>query len=64
MKYFKISELIYLVIAVLSIIKVFTDWNIDRESTYKFIFFGAVSLFMFFFRRHFRKKFNQRKDEQ
>lgn len=64
MKYFKISEFIYLGIAILSFIKVFTDWSIDREGTYKFIFFGAVSIFMFFFKRHYRKKFNQRKNQE
>jgi len=62
MKYFRISEIIYLVIAVISFIKVFTEWEPNRNKAYLFLVFGIFSTGMFFFRRHYRKKFNQRKN--
>ena len=60
MKYFKLFEIAYLVIAVVSVYEVVVEWNADRSRAYLFLFFAVVSLFMFFFRRGFRKKFENR----
>lgn len=60
MKYFKIFEIAYLVIAVVSVYEIFTEWNVDRNRAYLFMFFAVFSLFMFFFRRRYRKKFQNR----
>ena len=61
MKYYKISEFIYFSIFCISFYQTFSIWNIDRERAYIFLLFGIISLGMFFFRRHYRKKFSKRK---
>ena len=61
MKLYKISEFLYIVIATVSLIEVITLWDIQRDKAYLFIGFAALSIFMFLFRRKYRKKFNSRK---
>ena len=61
MKLYKISEFLYAVIAIISIIEVITLWDIQRDKAYLFIGFAVLSIFMFLFRRKYRKKFNSRK---
>ncbi len=58
MRSFIISEIIYWVIAVISIISVFQYWSINRQKAYIFAFFGILSVFMAMFRRYFRKKYS------
>jgi hypothetical protein len=60
-KILKYTEYLYLIVAIVSIYQVATLWSVDRDETYMFIFFAVVSLGMFFFRRNYRKKFEQRK---
>jgi O-antigen ligase len=60
MKYFKIFEIAYLVIAIVSLYEVVVAWNEERNRAYMFLFFALFSLFMFFFRRNYRKKFENR----
>lgn len=57
------TEYLYLGVFVFSLYRIFTDWNIDRQNAYLFIFFAVVSIGMFLFRRNFRKKFEQRKQD-
>lgn len=64
MKYSKIFEIVYLVIAVVAAVEVVQLWNTDRNRAYIFVVFALVSTGMFFFRRHFRKKFQDRNREQ
>ncbi|WP_340199873.1 DUF6526 family protein [Ascidiimonas sp. W6] len=64
MRFFKIFEIVYFVIAGISIYEVVTNWSADRNRAYIFIVFAVVSIFMFFFRRHYRKKFQQRKNQE
>lgn len=64
-KILRYTEYLYLIVAVFSIYRVYTDWNTDRSMAYIFIFFAVVSIGMFLFRRNYRKKFEQRsKDNQ
>ena len=61
MKYSNISEYIYLFIAIF----IFCDLLFFKSSVLenKFLIgFGLLSLFMYFFRRYFRIKFNNRKN--
>ena len=60
-KILKYTEYLYIAVAAFSIYRIYTDWNIDRQSAYLFIFFAIVSSGMFFFRRNYRRKFEQRK---
>tara|TARA_R110000850_G_scaffold254614_1_gene380157 strand:- start:44705 stop:44905 length:201 start_codon:yes stop_codon:yes gene_type:complete len=57
---YKIFEYAYLVMFVLSAIAVITNWNSDRDRAYLFLFFGVVAIFMYFFKRNFRKKIEKR----
>ena len=61
MKFYKISEFLYVVIAAISLIEVITLWDIQRDKAYLFIGFAALAIFMFLFRRKYRKKFKNRK---
>ncbi|TLF46940.1 hypothetical protein FEK29_03995 [Maribacter aurantiacus] len=64
-KILRYTEYLYILVAVFSIYRVYTDWNTDRSMAYIFIFFAVVSIGMFLFRRNYRKKFEQRsKDNQ
>ncbi len=61
MKYSNISEYIYLFISIF----IFCDLLFFKSSVLenKFLIgFGLLSLFMYFFRRYFRIKFNNRKN--
>ncbi|MBT8292419.1 MAG: hypothetical protein KJN70_04030 [Eudoraea sp.] len=60
-KILRYTEYLYLVVAIISVYKIIELWNIDREGTYIFIFFGIVSIGMFIFRRNYRKRFEKRK---
>ncbi|WP_298487550.1 hypothetical protein [uncultured Maribacter sp.] len=62
-KILRYTEYLYLIVFFFSVYRVFTDWTIDKNSAYLFIFFAAVSLGMFFFRRNYRRKFEQRKQD-
>lgn len=57
---YKIFEYAYLVMFVLSAVAVITNWNSDRDRAYLFLFFGVVAIFMYFFKRNFRKKIEKR----
>lgn len=59
-KILKYTEYLYILVAVFSIYRIFTDWSTERTMAYFFIFFAIVSIGMFLFRRNYRKKFEQR----
>ncbi len=60
-KILRYTEYLYLIVAVISIYKIFDSWNVERDKSYMFIFFAIVSMGMFLFRRNYRIKFEQRK---
>lgn len=64
MKFLRITQYIYLIVAVLSIAKVIEIWNEDRTRAYFFVGFAVISLFMFFFRKRYAKKFEERKNQE
>ncbi len=61
MKLYKISEFLYIVITIVSLFEAITLWNVQSDKAYLFIGFATLSIFMFLFRRNYRKKFNNRK---
>lgn len=61
MKAYRISEVLYIVIAVISIKEAYVLWSVRPEKAYLFLGFAALAVFMYFFRSHYRKKFNRRK---
>jgi len=52
----KIFEYGYLVIAVVFSVETILNWNTDRERAYMLAGFSILVVFMYFFRRRFRKK--------
>jgi positive regulator of sigma E activity len=62
-KFFKYTEYIYLIIGFLSLNVIYSNWNIDKERAYLFIFFAIISFGMFLFRRTYRKKFDKRQQD-
>lgn len=61
MKLYRISEVLYLVIAVISLFEAYKLWSIRPEKAYLFLGFTALAVFMYFFRKRYREKFNNRK---
>lgn len=59
-RYAKYREWLYAVTGVFSLYKVVTLWRVDQSRAYLFLFFLVLSIGMFFFSRHFRKKFENR----
>ncbi|MBC8755424.1 hypothetical protein H2O64_12105 [Kordia sp. YSTF-M3] len=61
MKVLSYTKYLYLLVAILSIYKIIETWSSVKKIDYMFVAFAVVSLFMFFFRRHYEKKFEDRK---
>lgn len=61
MKFSKFFEVAYLVVAVFFIYESVRIWETERSRAYVFIFLSVIAVFMFFFRRRFRKKYEDRK---
>ena len=59
-KIYKLFEYFYFVMAAFSLYLVTTHWADIRGRAYMFIFFAIVAVFMFFFKRNFRKMTEQR----
>lgn len=60
MKFFKYFEFAYLFIAAFFLFETVRIWNSERNRAYLFLFFVVIAIFMFFFKRRFRKKFEKR----
>lgn len=57
-----IFEYLYLVVAGLSIYKLVTEWGNEELNTWLFIAFAIIGVFMFFFKRAFRKRMEKRQN--
>ena len=64
MKNYKISEILYWVVALIASYESFSQWDVNRQKAYIFIGFALLSIFMALFRRHFRKKFKNRQNPE
>jgi hypothetical protein len=60
MKYLKYTQYIYLVAAIIFGIRAAEVWDNDQNQSYLYIGITVLSVFMFFFRRRFAKKFEDR----
>jgi len=63
-KYFKFFEIAYLVIAIIFIVETFMRWNSDRNKAYIFLAFSIMAVFMYFFRKKYRKRFEKQERKQ
>ncbi|WP_203295512.1 hypothetical protein [Luteirhabdus pelagi] len=62
-KIYRLFEYVYVAMALFSIYLVWSNWETNRSRAYIFAFFAVVAIFMFFFKRHFRKKIENRSDK-
>ncbi len=60
MKLLQFLQYAYLIFAVLFLYDAISKWNTDRNGAYISLFFVAIAVFMFFFRKKFRKRFQDR----
>ena len=58
-KYFKLFEIAYLVIAVLFAVESILRWNSEPNKAYIFLAFAVLAVFMYFFRKKYRKRFQK-----
>jgi uncharacterized membrane protein len=56
MKILNFFQYAYLIFAVMFIYKAVSVWSEDSGRAYLMLFFAAMAIFMFFFRKRFRKK--------
>ena len=59
-KVYRFFEYAYLIFAAFFAYEAVNKWNTERNQAYLFIFIAAVAIFMFFFKRNFRKKIEER----
>jgi len=60
MKFFKYFEFAYIAFAIFFIIEAIRTWEYSQGRAYLYLFFSALAVFMFFFRRRFRNKIEQK----
>lgn len=63
-KIYQLFEYFYLVMAAFSAYLVYENWTDNRNRAYLFLFFMVVAVFMFFFKRNFRRKFEAHQKDQ
>ncbi|MAO09169.1 MAG: hypothetical protein CL596_10695 [Alteromonas sp.] len=63
-KIYRIFEYAYIAMAIFSVYLVVTNWETNRGRAYIFAFFAVVAVFMFFFKRRFRKNMEKRNQDQ
>ena len=59
----KFFQYLYLIFFGLLTYEGINQWNDNRNRAYSMFFLAAVALFMFFFRKKFRKRFEDRRKE-
>ena len=60
MGYLKYTQYVYLIAAVFFAVKAFQGWHEDTDEHFLFIGIAVLAVFMFFFRRKFAAKMNDR----
>jgi uncharacterized membrane protein len=59
----KIFQYAYLVIAVVFVYEAIISWNTDRNRSYFTLFFAVLAVFIYFFRKRYYKKFEDRRKQ-
>ncbi|NLN25859.1 MAG: hypothetical protein GX163_09495 [Bacteroidetes bacterium] len=63
-KFARFFEYFYIVAGVFFTYETIVLWNSDRPKAYLFLFFAILAIFMFFFRRNFRRRVEKRMNEK
>ncbi len=64
MKYLKFTQYVYLIAAIFFVYKALEVWSTNSDDHLLFIGLAVLSVFMFFFRRHYAKKFEARNNSK
>lgn len=64
MNYLKYTQYVYIVAAIFFIYKAIEIWRNDDDQHWLFLGIAVLSIFMFFFRRKFAQKFENRDPKQ
>lgn len=64
MKFYKYFSYAYLIFAVIFIFEAIRQWKTEPQRAYLSLFFVIVAVGMFFFKRHFRNKYDNNKQDQ
>ena len=62
-KIWKFFQYGYLMVAIICLIEGVIRWSSDRQRAYLFLGFAFFITLVFFFKRHFRKKVEQRNSQ-
>ncbi len=57
MKFFKFFEYAYLAIMIFFIYQAYAEWGQEGGRSILYLLFAGAAIFMFFFKRNFRKRF-------
>ena len=60
MNFLKFLQYAYLIFAILFLYDAIMKWNVEGESPYISLGLSALAVFMFFFRKKYRKRFEDR----
>jgi len=61
-KIWKIFEYGYLIVAIVFIVEAIINWNQGfKEKSYMYLGFSVLAIFMYFFKKRYRKRFEDRK---
>jgi O-antigen ligase len=60
MKIQKFIQYAYLFITIFFLYETYRNWNLDRDRAYMLLFFAVLALFMYFFKKRFMKKFDDK----
>jgi len=63
-KVYQIFEYAYIALAIFSVYLVVSNWELDRGKAYLFAMFAVVAVFMFFFKRKFRKNIEKKNNNE
>ena len=64
MNYLKFTQYAYLIAGLIFAYDAFTKWQSNEESYVLSAVFAVVGIFMFFFRRNYAKRFDERNKKQ
>jgi len=62
-KFRRIIEYGYLLVSIVFAVETVISWNEDRERAYLMMAFSILAVFMYFFKRRFRKKLESRNNK-
>ena len=60
LKALKFFQYAYIIFAIMFAWDAISNWSTERSRSYISLLFTALAVFMFFFRKRFRKKFDDR----